>query len=213
MTQISVASTTLPPGLFPRLAKWLALALAVLLGIAAGPRPAAADDAATAFIRALGTQALAVIRRPDMLPDAKTAYFADMIRQDFDLSGICRFVLGPYWRVASPSEQQEFSNLFTQRLINFYGQRLAQTGSADFVVAGSRADTDGVVVASQIIPQQGAPIVMNWRLGVSDAHYRIKDVDIDGISMILTQRSQIAELLARRGGQLAQLFATMRQQG
>jgi phospholipid transport system substrate-binding protein len=211
MTQITIASTTPLIRSFVRFAR--CLVVAVLLGIATGPHPAAADDTGAAFIRALGTQAFAVIRRPDMLPDAKIAYFADMIRQDFDLSGICRFVLGPYWRVASPAEQQEFSNLFTQRLINFYGHRLGQTGSADFVVTGSRAEADGVVVTSQIIPQQGAPIVVSWRLGVSDAHYRIKDVEIDGVSMIATQRSEIADLLARRGGQLAQLLVTMRQEG
>ena len=116
MTQISVASTAPPLGSYVRFTRWLVFT--VLLGIVVGLRPAVADDKGAAFIRALGTQALAVIRRPDMLPDAKTAYFADMIRQDFDLSGICRFVLGPYWRVASPAEQQEFSNLFTQPSIS-----------------------------------------------------------------------------------------------
>ena len=62
----------------------------------------------------------------------------EMVRQDFDVTGICRFVLGPYWRVASPAEQQQFCDGFADRLVRFYGQRLAQSGSGDFVVTGSR---------------------------------------------------------------------------
>jgi hypothetical protein len=31
---------------------------------------------------------------------------------DFDLTGISRFEFGPYWRIASPAERREFSDLF-----------------------------------------------------------------------------------------------------
>ena len=49
-----------------KLAKGFVLSLAVIAGLAAVPGPAAADDAATAFIRTIGTQAVSVIRRSDM---------------------------------------------------------------------------------------------------------------------------------------------------
>ena len=35
----------------------------------------------------------------------KAAYFRQMIHRDFDLTGICRLVLGHYWRIASPAER------------------------------------------------------------------------------------------------------------
>jgi ABC-type transporter MlaC component len=38
------------------------------------------------------------------------SYFGELVRQDFDLAGISGFVLGPYWRVASPAQRQEFAN-------------------------------------------------------------------------------------------------------
>ena len=194
-------------------AKGLALVLAVIAGLSAAPSPAAADEAPVAFIRALGDQAVSVIRRPDMPLATKAAYFDKMVRQDFDVTGICRFVLGPYWRVASPAEQQQFCDGFADRLVRFYGQRLAQSGSGDFVVTGSRIGSDGVIVTSRIIPQQGAPIAVDWRLGVSDGVYNIEDVAIDGISMALAQRSEIVALIAREGGQVGMVLATMRAGG
>ena len=68
----------------------------------------------------------------------KAAYFDRLVRQDFDLTGICRFVLGPYCRVSSPAERQQFCDGFADRMVRFYGRRLAQSGKGDFVVTGGR---------------------------------------------------------------------------
>jgi phospholipid transport system substrate-binding protein len=150
-----------------------------------------------------------VIRSPMPL-GAKADYFSRMLRQDFDLTGICRFVLGPYWRVASPTEQQQFCDAFAGRLVRFYGEQLAQTGDGDFVVTGSRTEPDGVIVTSRIARPEGAAIAVDWRLGVTGGLYKIKDVAIDGVSMALAQRSEISAQIAREGGQIEVLLATMR---
>ena len=192
-----------------KLTKGLVLALALIAGISATPRPAAADEVPVAFIRTLGTQAIAVINSPEPLGE-KAAYFDQMVRQDFDLTDICRFVLGPYWRVASPAERQQFCDGFADRLVRFYGRQLAQSGDGDFVVTGSRTGPDGLVVTSRIVPAQGAPIAVDWRLGVSGGLYKIEDFAIDGVSMALAQRSEISALIARDGGQVEMLLATMR---
>jgi len=191
------------------LAKGFVLALAVIAGLSVAPRPAAADEAPIAFIRTLGTQAVSVIRSAMPLPN-KAYYFDQMVRQDFDLTGISRFVLGPYWHLASSAERQEFCEAFADRLVRIYGRQLAQSGDGDFVVTGSRTAPDGVIVTSRISPRQGVPIAVDWRLGVSNGVYKIEDVAIDGVSMALAQRSEIAALIARGGGQVGMLLVTMR---
>jgi phospholipid transport system substrate-binding protein len=190
------------------LTKGLAFALAVIAGVSAAPRPAAADDVPVAFVRTLGAQAVSVIRSSMPLFE-KAAYFDQMVRQDFDLTGICRFVLGPYWRVSSPAERQRFCDGFADRLVRFYGPRLAQSGDGDFVVTGSRTDPAGVIVTSQILRPQAGAMAVDWRLGVSDGHYKIEDVAVDGVSMALTERSEIAAQITRGGGQVETLLATM----
>lgn len=194
---------------FGVLAKGLVLSLAVIAGVSGAPRAAAVDDTPVGFIRTLGTQAVSVIRSPTPLFE-KAAYFDQLVRQDFYLTGICRFMLGPYWRVSSPAERQQFCDGFADRLVRFYGRQLAQSGDGDFVVTGSRTDPACVIVTSQIVRPQAAPIGVDWRLGVSDGHYKIEDVAIDGVSMVLTERSEIAAQIARDGGQVEMLLATMR---
>ena len=197
---------------FARFAKGLAFAAVVSTGLAAAPRSAVADDAPVAFIRALGSQAVGVIRSALPLV-SKADYFERMVRQDFALTEICRFVLGPYWRLANPAERQEFCDGFADRLVRFYGRRLAQSGDGEFAVTGSRAAPDGVIVTSRINRSQAPPIAVDWRLGISDGAYKIVDFAIDGISMVLSQRSAIAALMARGGGQVQMLLATIRSDG
>jgi phospholipid transport system substrate-binding protein len=185
-------------------------ALVVILGVLLTPRFAAAGDDPADFICILGNQGLAVIRSGANL-DRKTTYFHQMLRQDFALTEISHFVLGPYWRVASGAQRREFRSLFEDYLVHYYGQQFAQYGGESLRVNGSRTDPAGVIVTSQIIRPQGPPIEVDWRLAVSDGRYKITDVSIDGVSMALTQRSEFAAIVQRNGGQVAGLLATMRE--
>jgi phospholipid transport system substrate-binding protein len=170
---------------------------------AAGP-----DD----FIRNLGNQAIEVIRS-GASPDQKSAYFHRALHQDFDLRSISRFVLGPYWRDASEAEREEFKGILEAHLVRFYGQRLAEYNGESLRVVGSRPEPEGAIVSSEIIRPQGPPIKVDWRLNTRNGVYKITDVNVDGVSMALTQRSEFAGLIQRNGGQLAGLLANMGERG
>ena len=179
------------------LARVVTITLGVIVGMLVTPRFAAAGGDPTDFIVILGNQGLEVIRSSATL-DQKATYFHQVLRQDFDLSDISRFVLGPYWRVASKAQRREFRALFEDYLVRFYGQRFAQYGGESLRVNGSRTDPAGVIVTSQIIRSQGPPIKVDWQLVVSDGRYKISDISIDGVSMALVQRSEFAAISIRR---------------
>jgi phospholipid transport system substrate-binding protein len=173
--------------------------------------PAAADTDPTEFIDSLGNQTLEMIRDSTSLYQKQT-YFHQLLSQDFDLSGISRFVLGPYWRVASEPERQEFQRLFEYHVMMTYGPRLADYRPQGLRVTGKRLDPSGFVVMSQIIrPLGAAPIPIDWRLSVCDGLYKVSDIVIDGVSMAATQRSEFAQMIQRNGGRVESLLAMMRQ--
>jgi phospholipid transport system substrate-binding protein len=192
--------------------KGFALALAVIAGVWVASKPAAADETPAEFISTIGTDVLQEMRSSASL-DQKEAYFRQMLRQDADLDGISRFVLGPYWRIASAEQRAEFQRLFEDYLIRADGPLLAQHSGGTFRVTGSRTDPAGVIVTSQITSPQGPAIEMDWRLGLSDGRYKIQDVSIDGVSAAMSRRSQIDAMMSRAGGQVATLIAMMRQEG
>jgi phospholipid transport system substrate-binding protein len=182
-----------------------------LLALLAQSLPAAAETDPAEFIGSLGNQALEVLRDNSSLFQ-KQAYFHQMLNQDFDLLGISRFVLGPYWRAASEPERQEFQQLLERHVMMTYGPRLADYQAQGLKVMGKRLDPLGLVVMSHIMrPQGAAPIPIDWRLSVSDGVYKVSDIVIDGISMVATKRSEFAQMIQRNGGRVESLLSIMRE--
>ena len=114
---------------FPTFLRTFTLAFGLITGAAAPSLAPAADQTPVAFISTIGNDALAEMRSTASL-DQKLAYFRQMLSQDFDLDGISRFVLGPYWRTASPEQQQEFRALLEKHIMLSHGRRLAEVSGA-----------------------------------------------------------------------------------
>ena len=202
-----VADTT-----FPRFLRALTLAFAVTASAATLSLGIAAGETSAEFIQTLGKDLLAEMRSAVSL-DQKEAYFHQMLAQDFDMDGIARFVLGPYWRTASPAQQQEFRALLENHIMHSHGRRLAETGGGNFRVTGSRTEPNGVVVVTaEFITPQGMRSEVDVQLGVVNGLYKIQDVDFDNVSMVSSYRSEIASVLAGHGGQLEALLTAMREE-
>jgi phospholipid transport system substrate-binding protein len=190
---------------------WRRLVVVALMMILSslGPASAAAVDAqATVFIQNLGNQALAVVRS-NMAPTQKLQYIRELLDQDFDMPEISRFVLGPYWRLASSSERQQFTERLSDDLVRFYRQRFTRYEGETFEVTGSRPDPAGTIVTSQILRPNGPPIEVDWQLTVQNGLYKINDVIIDNVSMALSEREAFARQIQLSGGQVASLLARM----
>ena len=196
----------------PRFLSAFTVAIAVSAGAAAASLAAAPDETAAEFIRSGVNDVLAEMRSAASL-DQKGAYFRQVLHQDFDMDGISRFVLGPYWRTVSPEQQQEFRVLLEKHIMLSHGRRLAEAGGGDFRVTGSRTDPNGVVlVTGELIAPQGARNKVDFQLSVVDGRYRVQDITIDTVSMVVSYRSEIQSVLASRGGQLGALPTAMRQE-
>jgi phospholipid transport system substrate-binding protein len=166
---------------------------------------------AVAFMNQLWERAVEVLNnRTDVA--VRQERFRQLFRADFDSRGIARFVLGRYWRNASEEEQQEFVKLFEEYVVFVYTARLSNFGGEGFKVRGSRSDGDGVIVSTDIInPGSTTPLRIDWRLVTDNGAYKINDVIVEGVSMLVTQRSEFASVVQRNGGQVRSLLAMMRE--
>jgi phospholipid transport system substrate-binding protein len=173
------------------------------------PAAAAADPAA--MISNLGSRALEVLGK-GATQSQRLERFRELLRQDFDVPGIARFVLGRYWNIASEEQRTEYVKLFEDYIVMAYATRLAEYTGETFKVTGSRPDADGAIVSSQIVrPSGAAPVKVDWRLTGRDGKYKISDVSVDGISMAVTQRSEFASVIQHNGGQVQGLITMLRQ--
>ena len=187
----------------------LTAAFALIVGALASTILAAAADPA-AVITNLGNRALEVLGK-SATPAQRVARFHELFREDFDVPGIARFVLGRYWKTATTEQQGEFTKLFEDYIALVYSSQLAAYSGETLRVTGSRADPEGAIVASEIIRPSGAPPVkVDWHMTDQHGTYKISDVAVDGISMAVTQRSEFASVIQRNGGQVQGLIAMLR---
>ena len=180
-----------------------------LAGVLPPPPAAAADPAA--MITSLGNEALKVLGK-NVDPNLRVARFRELFRRDFDVPGIARFVLGRYWPLATPAQQQEYVTLFTDYIALVYANRLAEYADATLRVTGSRPAPNGELVSTEIIRGAGqAPAHVDWLLTPQNGTYKINDVIVDGLSMSVTQRSEFASVIQRHGGQVQGLITALQQ--
>src|ERR1700757_1703507 len=150
----------------------LVLTTFVLFVGALAPAALAAADPA-AVINNLGNRALEVLGK-SATPAQRAARFQELFREDFDVPGIARFVLGRYWKTATPEQQQEFVKLFEDYIALVYSAQLSAYSGETLKVTGSRPGPEGAIVASEIVrPTGGQPVKVEWHLTDRNGTYKI----------------------------------------
>lgn len=186
----------------------LAISFSAALMLGAQPSRAAVDPGV--FIQGLADQAIATASSP-MPQSAKVESFRTMFVSTFDLPGISRFILGRYWRGATPEQKQEFIGAFEELSVLTWTRRFNEYQGLSLVVTGVKEAPDGLIsVGSRIMRGQGDPVVVTWRLSRAEGGYQIVDIVVEGVSMALTHRSEYTSALQSLGGKVDRLIAVMR---
>jgi len=191
---------------------FLAYGLALLLAGIASPSSAAQPSGdASAFVAELAQKALRVGNDTSLAAADRQRSVEKLLDENFDLPRIARFVLGHYWHDAKDSERQEFTAVFRDYMVRAYSARFAEFSRPSFRVAGQRAEsTTSTLVATEIARSAtGRVVKVEWRVAsnvASSDDYRIVDVSIDGISMVLVQREEFASALHRGGAGVPSLI-------
>jgi phospholipid transport system substrate-binding protein len=162
---------------------------------------AAPTKDAELFISNLANDALKDLS--DKLPEPELEKrFQALLDKNFDMPRISRFVLGRYWNGATDQEKQDFLKLFEAYVVRAYSIRFSEYSGETVKVTGSRSESpENTVVASQIVQPDGAPPVkVDWIVRRNGDEFRIADVSVDGVSMVLTQKQEFAAVIERSGG-------------
>jgi phospholipid transport system substrate-binding protein len=176
--------------------------LLLVAGLAlAGPVASAAADAG-GFINELVTQALKTLDNKQLTNEDRAKKFRDLLDTDFDIPRIARFVLGRYWNEASEQDRQQFQKLFEEHVVRSYAQRFPEYSGEQLKIIGQRPESEtSTLVQSHIVgPNGGPPAKVDWRVRKEGDGFKIIDVDVEGVSMVLAQREEFTSVIQRSGG-------------
>jgi phospholipid transport system substrate-binding protein len=165
-------------------------------------QPASATTKAGAIehIQVLGEECFAALQRSDMTLEKREAVLGEVLNQGFDLPLIARFVLGRYWRPATPEQRDSYVDLFGRFVIKSYSRNLGGFEGSSFNIVGAEAIGKSDFLVTTLLKRKSGPsFKAGWRVRLIGDKYKIIDVIVEGISMALSQRQEFASVLKRQG--------------
>jgi phospholipid transport system substrate-binding protein len=182
-----------------------ALAGALLAGRAARAVPSAA--AAEEVVKRLVEQVWQLMAERGDAAEIDHDHLLSVLDEETDLSLLGRLVLGRYWRQANPRQRTEYLQLFrrymlqtfVQRLRHYVGTDLGHSDARFQIIASRPVGERDVLVQSRVAPPTSQPLRVDWRLRERPGEPVIIDLIVEGISLLVTQRSEFAAVLERSG--------------
>jgi len=179
------------------------------LRLAAAESPA---DPAAAFVSRLADSAMQTMVGKGVPDSERAARFRALFTTDVDLVEIGRRVLGRYWRIATPEQQQDFLRLFEDIVVLTWSTRFKDYGGdLRHSIVGTVDDGDrGLTVSSRVERDRQQPIMLQWRLKRVEGGYRVVDLIVEGSSMAVTYQSEYASVIRAKGDQIDGLLSALR---
>ena len=167
----------------------------------AQPSNTALVDDARAFIETLSGDAIGVLEDQNLNDDAREKAFRALLAQNFDMNYIARFTLGRNARTASKADVRAYHSLFDDYVIQAYASRLTAYAGEEITVRAAKAvGTKDILVLTDIKnPASGQTFAAEWRVRPRGPVFRVIDIKIEGISMVITQREEFSSIIKRKG--------------
>jgi len=193
------------------------LVLAGGLGLAASPRPAAAQPdlaEARAVVEQVSQAGIENVIKAPIPHEERIARFRDLFVEHFDSAAIARFVLGRHWRSADPKERERFNELFREVNVYTWSRRFKDYSGQKLRIGNVEPDGDKGAFVDTLVEQTGdqKPLKVRWRLRQRSEGWRVVDLVVEGVSMAITYRSEYNSLLSDPKVDLAKLNSLLERQ-
>ncbi len=171
----------------------------------------AARETPSEFILALGSRTLDVLKKTDLSQAEREDEFREIFLIGFDVDHISRFALGRYWRAATKAQRVEYRDLFERFIVKSYSARLGSFAGETFNHTDTLVRSKRDSLVRTVVRRAGQPLVrIDWRIRDRDGQYKIVDVVVEGVSMVISHRAEFASVIQNNGGRVQDLIDALR---
>ncbi|MBO9406916.1 ABC transporter substrate-binding protein [Shimia sp. R9_1] len=184
----------------------------LVAGAAAGPALATNEAQATALIE----KAVADINKVISSGKPVNAMIKDFERifvKYADVNILARSALGPDARSASNSQLKSYTKAFQGYIARKYGKRFNEFVGGKVDVVSGRPVKSFYEVKTQVTLRGQAPFEVNFLVSDKSGQNRFFDMIIEGISLRLSEKSEIGALLDRNNGNIDGLIRDLNKAG
>ena len=177
----------------------LVLCFAAVVAAAFVALPASAADPAQ-LIQSTATEVIEIIKATTPGP-ARQAAIQRVLQTNFDLPYMGQQALGANWNKASEAQRVRFLKAAESAEARAYSERFGKYGGQTLTVGKVTPRPNGLfIVDSQLSQSNGQPIKLQWEVRDAGQGPRITDVKVEGVSMVMTRRSDFNSYIQSNGG-------------
>ena len=191
---------------------YLVIALIVLQGSTAFAAPSSPES----FVQQNVEQGFAILNDKSLAPSEREAQFRALLLSITDVKRVALFTLGPYARGVSDSQEESFVNAFASYFVVVLEQNLERYPGQTVTVTGSKIRAaDDVIVTAKLsggaaATSRAAPVNIAFRIRTNASGAdSVVDLQVEGVSMALTQRDEFSAFLAQHAGNIGLLTAEL----
>lgn len=155
-----------------------------------------------------------IVKKDDCTQDEKFDKIITLLEPMFDFELMAKLSLGKKWLTLSDEDKKEFVKLYVNRMKNSYASKIESYNDEKVVISDIKSPKSNRIVMYSFIYSGDKKIDIDYKFysprkipeGKND--WLIYDVEILGISMLKTDKSQFSEFL--RSKSIKQLMESMR---
>ena len=185
---------------------------AVVLVVFISAQPAQAEQQPDTLLRGTIGQLLDELRSNRSEYEADKCQLYSMVRNivlpQFWVNKIVRIILGKHFKEASPEMRSRFSDAFMEMMIRTYATAMFEYTEQGLVPPPPEIlemdEPAGTALLRQRVPVSGqAPVLVDYDMRrTTDNHWKILDIKIDHISLVITYRLQYDHMIRKKGIEL-----------
>jgi phospholipid transport system substrate-binding protein len=141
------------------------------------------------------------------MADKRTAV-RRVAEQVFDVNETARRALGTHWQRRTPSEQEEFVQVFAELIERTYISKLDLYGGERLQYTGESIDGGYAIVRAKVVTKQGTEVPVEARMHRRGDKWLIYDIAIENVSLVGNYRSQFDRII--RSSSFAELMRRLK---
>jgi phospholipid transport system substrate-binding protein len=149
------------------------------------------------------------ISREDKMNELKL-----IAKDTVDIKGIGLYTLGSFRKNLSESQKNEYSGLFENYFLKTFSSRLSEYTNPKIEVTDKKVlNKNYTIVNSVLVGTSERPEVkIDWRIYTKNTdNPLIRDLIIEGLSLVRTQKEEFASILNSNNGDINSLFKVLKE--
>ena len=157
---------------------------------------------AIAFIETVAADTKTVWSDATLADADRAAAFRQIFEKAADIELLAKGMLGRHYKTASPAQRTGYMDAMTVFIIGEFDKRMQQIGFKDVEILGTTpasGKNGHLFVRTKVDRENGAPILADWRVRKKGGEFRIVNLEVEGINLVITNREQFSARIAEIG--------------